>query len=179
MARPSFKSWWTKIVPEPMERSTYVLLSSLILILLFWLWQPSTTEIWSLQGSLFGAVLSGLFLFGWVLLLYATFLVNHFDLFGLRQVYFYLIGKDYTPVPFKLTGLYKYVRHPIMLGWLIVFWATPVMTTGHLLFALLNTLYIFIGIHYEERNLAEAFGEKYTQFKAQTSMLIPFMKRGK
>jgi len=138
-----------------------------------------TTVVWSLEGSIYGALWSGFFWFGWFLLLYATFLINHFDLFGLRQVTLYLMGKEYTPVPFKLTSLYKYIRHPIMLGWLIVFWATPVMTTGHLLFALLNTIYIFIGIHYEERNLAQAFGEQYSQFKAQTPMLIPFFRRGR
>ena len=172
MARPTFKRWWTRIVPEPIERSTYVLFSSLALIALFTFWQPMGGVIWNFQHPISQAVLFGLFAFGWLLVLVSTFLINHFDLFGLRQVWLYLRGKAYTPLKFGTPVLYKYVRHPLYLGWFFAFWATPTMTVAHLLFALLTTGYILIAIQLEERNLAEAHPE-YVEYRKRVPMLIP------
>ena len=144
MARPWFKDAWTRIVPEPAERSTYVLLSSLALVLLFWQWRPMGGVVWSVEDPTGRLVLRGLFGFGWVLLLVCTFLINHFDLFGLRQVWLYLIGKPYARLRFVTPGPYRLVRHPIYVAWLITFWATPTMTVAHLVFALATTAYLDI-----------------------------------
>lgn len=176
MARDGFKKWWTKIIPKPIERSTYVLLSSLILILLFWQWRPMPDVIWNVESGVLQAVLIGLFWLGWGLVLLSTFMINHFDLFGLRQVYLHLKDKEITPVEFKEPGLYKYVRHPLMLGFIIAFWATPYMTLGHLVFAIATTGYIFVGVWLEERDLIRQHGEKYKKYRERVRMLIPFPK---
>ena len=173
MARPSFKRWWLKYVPTEIERSTYVLFSSLLLILLFWQWQPLTTTVWEVKSTIVKVVIYALFALGWVLVFLSSFLINHFDLFGLRQVVLCWKGKDYTPVEFKESFLYKIVRHPLMLGFLIAFWTTPLMTTGHLLFAIAMTLYTFIGIWFEEKTLMAELGDDYIEYKEKTPMLFP------
>jgi len=177
MARPSFKKWWTKIVPQAIERSTYVLFSSLLLILLFILWQPIGGIIWNVQDSIWQNIIYSLFALGWLLVLMSTFLINHFDLFGLRQVYFYLLGKEYTEIGFVSPGLYKYTRHPLYLGWLLAFWATPTMTIAHLVFAIVTTVYILIAIQFEERDLMNILGKSYADYRQKVPMLIPFFKK--
>src|ERR1700704_6313876 len=152
MARKWFKDWWTRIVPKVTERSTYVLVSSLALILLFWQWRPLGVVIWSVEDPTGRLVLRGLFAFGWGLVLVSTFLINHFDLFGLRQVWRYLLGRPYNTLPFATPGPYRLVRHPLYVGWLFAFWMTPLMTLAHLLFAVGTTLYILAAIQLEERD---------------------------
>jgi len=144
MARPTFKRWWTRIVPEPAERSTYMLFSSAALVVLFAFWQPMGVVVWNFEAPVARMMLYGVFAFGWVVLLFASFLINHFDLFGLRQVWLQLLRSPYRPLPFKVTALYRYVRHPIYLGWLLIFWATPTMTVAHLVFAVATSMYILI-----------------------------------
>jgi protein-S-isoprenylcysteine O-methyltransferase Ste14 len=173
MARKGFKRWWTRIVPEPVERSTFVLASSLALGLLLWQWQPIAGTLWSVESPVARFVLSALFWLGWAIVLTSTFMINHFDLFGLRQVYLRLKGEPYRPLPFVQFALYRFIRHPIMLGFLIAFWATPEMSYGHLLFALATTGYIFIGIWLEERDLRREHGEAYERYRRETGMLIP------
>ena len=173
MARPAFKHWWMRFVPKPVERSTYVLFSSLALIVLFAFWQPIGGVIWNVQDPVGQAILYGLFAFGWGLVLVVTFLINHFDLFGLRQVWFYLRGKEYRALTFVTPGPYRYVRHPIYVGFIIAFWATPTMTAAHLLFALLTTAYILIGIRLEERDLMTDHGARYREYSKQVPMLVP------
>jgi methanethiol S-methyltransferase len=177
MARPFFKERWTKIVPKEAERSTYVLFSSLALILMFWQWQPMGGVIWDVQDPVARGLLLSLFGFGWLLVLAATFLINHFDLFGLRQVTLYLLGKEYTRLPFKTPGLYKFVRHPLYVGWLFTFWATPTMTAAHLVFALATTAYILIAIQWEERDLVDEHGRVYENYRQSVPMLIPSGKK--
>ena len=172
MARPAFKRGWTRTVPPHLERSTYVLASSLVLLLLFWLWQPMPEVVWAVGPSA-AAVLWVVFGLGWVVVLVSTFLIDHFDLFGLRQVFLYARSRPYTPPPFRIRGLYRVVRHPIMLGFLIAFWATPTMTWGHLLFAGVTTAYIVVGVWLEERDLRHAFGETYDQYRRRVGMLLP------
>ena len=176
MARPAFKRWWTRFVPPHVERSTYVLASSLALILLFWQWRPMPGVVWEV-GQPVAAVLWVLFGVGWVLVLVSTFLIDHFDLFGLRQVVLYAEGRPYTPPPFRTPALYRVVRHPIMLGFLIAFWATPTMTWGHLLFAGMTTAYIFVGVFLEERDLRSAFGGTYEEYRRQVGMIVPRVRR--
>jgi protein-S-isoprenylcysteine O-methyltransferase Ste14 len=177
MARPTFKRWWMRFVPESIERSTYVLATNLCLIALFVLWQPMPTVVWQAQSIFAVAALWALFAFGWSLVLVATFLINHFDLFGLRHVWLAWRGRAYSPVGFVQPALYRMVRHPLYVGWMIAFWATPTMTTGHMLFAAVMTAYMLIAIQLEERNLVEAHGEKYAEYRRRTPMLIPGTRR--
>ena len=177
MARPAFKDSWTRLVPKTVERSTYVLLSSLLLALLFWQWQPLTGTVWMAQADWARGLLQALYCVGWLILVSSTFMINHFDLFGLRQVYLRLKRAPYTPLPFAQVALYRFVRHPIMLGFLIAFWATPVMSLGHLVFATATTAYIFIGIFLEERDLRRAHGEAYEAYRRQASMILPLPRR--
>jgi protein-S-isoprenylcysteine O-methyltransferase Ste14 len=172
MARPAFKRWWTRFVPEAVERSTYVLFSSLALVALFVWWQPMGGIVWETTGAVRIAVVA-LYLFGWALLLYTTFLIDHFDLFGLKQVWRRSKGSPYEPPHFYTPSLYKLVRHPLYVGWLTIFWAAPTMTVAHLVFALATTAYILIAIQLEEHDLVEAFGDRYVSYRRSTPMLIP------
>jgi protein-S-isoprenylcysteine O-methyltransferase Ste14 len=172
MARRWFKDWWTRLVPRPVERATYVLFSSLALLLLFAAWRPMGGTIWSASGPV-RVALYGLFAFGWALLLYCTFLINHFDLFGLRQVWLALQGREYTPVPFATPGPYRLVRHPLYIGWLFIFWMTPVMTLAHLVFSIATTLYILAAIPLEERDLVHEYGQTYEDYRRRVPMLVP------
>jgi len=173
MARQWFKRAWTRVVPPTVERSTYVLFSSLAMILLFWQWRPIGGTIWEVTGSAERLLLWLVYAIGWLVLLIATFLINHFDLFGLRQVYLYLLNRPYTQLEFRTPGFYKYVRHPIYFGWLCIFWATPFMTTAHLVFALATTAYIFMAIQWEERDLIRAHGERYRLYRDQVPKVLP------
>lgn len=177
MARPAFKRWWTTIIPEPIERSTFVLVASLLLILLFWQWRPLTADVWRIQNAALAFVLHAVSGLGWVMVVYATFLIDHFDLFGLRQIYLFARGQTYTSKRFHTPSLYRWVRHPLMLGFIVAFWSTPVMTQGHLLFAVVTTLYILVAIHIEERDLVTFFGDDYIRYRQQTSMIVPWPKR--
>ncbi len=176
MARPGFKAWWTRIVPKSVERSTYVLLSSLALILLFWQWRPMVDIVWHVDNELARTVIWVLAALGWGQVLLSTFLINHFDLFGLRQVYLNLRQVPYTELPFKLSFLYRMVRHPLMLGFLIAFWAAPTMTVGHLVFTLATTGYIFIALQFEERDLVRAHGQSYEDYRKRVPMILPIPK---
>ena len=179
MARPGFKRWWTQFVPKPIERSTYVLLASLALLLLFWQWRPMVDVLWNVENVAARYVLWALFFLGWVTVLVGTALINHFDLFGLRQVYLYQQGKEYTELGFRTPFLYKVVRHPIMLGFIIAFWVTPFMTVGHLVFAVATTAFILIAIQLEERDIVSVHGAQYEEYRKQVSALLPIPKRGK
>lgn len=177
MARPAFKRWWTKIIPVQLERSTFVLVASLLLMLLYWQWQPMPGVIWSLENPFGKILLLGLFWIGWGIVLVSTFIINHFDLFGLRQVWLHLRDQEYHHLEFKTRSLYRYTRHPLMLGFIIAFWATPHMTAGHLLFATATTVYILIGIQFEERDLLRFLGKNYDDYRRRVPMLIPFMRK--
>ena len=174
MARPGFKKAWTKFVPKVVERSTYVLLASLMLDLLFWQWQPLLGVIWNVRNSSAVLILQIVFFAGWAIVLISTFLINHFDLFGLRQVYLY---QKYKDLGFRTPGFYRFVRHPIMIGFMIAFWATPKMTVGHLVFAIATTAYILIAIQIEERDLVSIHCETYEDYRRQVSMLLPLPPR--
>jgi protein-S-isoprenylcysteine O-methyltransferase Ste14 len=177
MARPTFKRWWTKIVPQVIERSTYVLFSSLVLILLFWQWRPLGGVIWDIQDPTGQVAIFTAYGFGWALVLFASFLINHFDLFGLRQVYLNLRNKPYRDLPFGTPLLYRIVRHPLYVGWIFVVWASPLMTLAHLVFAVGCTGYILGAIQLEERNLIDALGDDYREYRRNVPMLIPSVKR--
>ena len=174
MARPQFKKWWTKIIPRSIERSTYVLLASVILLLIYWLWQPLPTVVWDVQSQPFVILLYALFTVGWLIVFLATFMINHFHLFGLKQVYEYMNNMEIKQPEFRIKYFYRFVRHPIMLGFIIAFWAVPFMTFGHLLFSAVSTLYILIAVKFlEERDLVKFHGEKYEQYQKNVPMLIP------
>lgn len=177
MARKWFKEWWTRIVPKPLERSTYVLFSSIALIFLFWQWRPLGGVVWSVEDPVGQFILRGLFAFGWALVLVSTFLINHFDLFGLRQVWLYLMGRPYTTLTFGTPGPYRLVRHPLYVGWLFAFWMTPTMTFAHLLFSIATTAYILIAIQFEERDLVREHGESYEAYRRSVPMLNPLNRR--
>jgi len=179
MARPAFKRWWTNIIPAPAERSTYTLFSSLALIVMFVFWQPLGGIVWQVENPVGATALWIGFGFGWSLVLIATFLINHFDLFGLRQVWLYFRGRDYTALSFSTPGPYKFIRHPLYLGWFFAFWCIPTMTATHLLFAIVTTIYILVAIQWEERDLITALGEDYRAYRREVPMIIPFLKRGK
>jgi len=176
MARQGFKQKWTKVVSRAIERSTYVLMASVLLIILFYFWQPVKMILWDFRQTNAGMVLFGVSLLGWTLLLISTFLINHFDLFGLRQVYIYLKNKKSGHIEFRTPGFYKYVRHPIYFSFLIIFWFAPVMTLGHLLFASGFTMYILIGIYHEEKDLVQLFGKNYLNYRERVPKLLPFIK---
>jgi methanethiol S-methyltransferase len=177
MARPFFKRWFTRVVPESAERSTYVLFSSLALIAMFMLWQPLGGVVWAVQDASIRGAIWGAFAFGWVLVLVATFLINHFDLFGLRQVWLQLRAKPYTHLPFRTPALYRHVRHPLYVGWLFVFWSTPTMTLSHLVFAIATTAYILVAVRFEERDLVAHFGSSYSEYQKHVPMLVPSMRK--
>jgi protein-S-isoprenylcysteine O-methyltransferase Ste14 len=176
MARKSFKQWWTQYVPASVERSTYVLFASLALLLLCGHWRPLPSIVWQINDPTIATAILGLSLAGWLLVLTSTFLINHFELFGLHQVINNLGGRGMPPARFKTPVIYKLVRHPIYLGFIIAFWAAPTMTVGHLLFAAVTTTYIFVGILLEERDLTELFGDDYRRYRTQVSMLIPWRR---
>jgi protein-S-isoprenylcysteine O-methyltransferase Ste14 len=173
MARQWFKRAWTRFIPEPVERSTYVLFSSLMLLLLFWQWRPIGGPVWNVENAVGRMALYGLFVTGWLIVLISTFLINHFDLFGLRQVYFYLRGRQYSPISFRTPALYRLVRHPLYLGWLLAFWSTPTMTLAHLIFAIATTSYILVAIQFEERDMIRFYGDTYRRYRQQIPMIIP------
>lgn len=178
MARPGFKSWWTRMVPEPVERSTYVLISNLLVILIIWQWRPMTGVVWEVQQQALATILWVLFFSGFGLVVLSSFVIDHFDLLGTRQVFLFARGRPYTPPKFKVSVLYKFVRHPLLLGWMIAFWSTPRMSTGHLLFAIGTTVYMLIAIQFEERDLATVHGDDYREYKKKVSMIIPWPSKG-
>jgi protein-S-isoprenylcysteine O-methyltransferase Ste14 len=177
MARKPFKQWLTRFIAEPLERPTYVLLATAALALLLWQWRPMPDVVWQVSDPTLAMALQGLSLFGFGIVFLSTFMINHFELFGLHQVAAYLFGKSMPQPEFKTPGFYKLVRHPIYLGFIIAFWATPAMTQGHLLFAAVTTAYILVGIWLEERDLTALFGDQYRRYRQQVGMLVPFWRK--
>ena len=179
MARPAFKRWWTRYVPVSIERSTYVLLASAVLIVLFWQWRPILAPVWMVTNDVTAALLQSFFWLGWGIVLLSTFLINHFELFGLRQVFARLLGRSIPAAAFRTPFLYQYTRHPLYLGFLIAFWSAPTMSVGHLLFAAGASMYILLGIFLEERDLMDAFGDRYRRYRQEVRMLLPIPKAHK
>lgn len=178
MARPAFKRWWTRFVPQPIERSTFVLVSSLVLLLLFWQWRPLSQSVWQVDHGLARGVLWAISLLGWLLVLTSSFTIDHFELFGLRQVWLHARRRSPKDEPFVLRAMYRIVRHPLMLGFLIAFWVTPTMTLGHLLFAVVVTGYIVVAVKFlEERDLVAVHGDAYRDYQRRVPMLLPGRKR--
>jgi len=177
MARNDFKKWWTKFIPQSIERSTYVIISAFLLMMAMWHWKPIFIIVWDV-GNPFGYFfLESLFWIGWVIVILSTFMIDHFDFFGLRQVYLNLKNVEYKPLEFRIVALYKYVRHPMMFGLILAFWSTPRMTVGHITFSITMTAYILIGVTLEERDLVRSFGERYKEYQRKVPMLVPFLKR--
>lgn len=174
MARPGFKRWWTQFVPAPIERSTFVLVASLCLVALYWFWQPLPQVIWSTDAGWARTLLISLCLAGWGIALVSSFVISHVDLFGVRQTWLRFIGRPYVSLPFRITGLYRVVRHPLMVGFLIAMWSAPEMSLGRLIFAAMFTLHIFIGTRFEERDLVDAFGESYQRYQRRVPSLLPW-----
>jgi protein-S-isoprenylcysteine O-methyltransferase Ste14 len=180
MARPAFKKWITRFISPAIERSTFVLLTSLILLLIFWQWQPLTTVVWNAENEVVAMILTGVFFFGWLVVFLSTFMINHFELFGLKQIFDNLKSKPPQPHVLQVSFFYKIVRHPIMSGFIIAFWATPLMTVGHLIFAIATTLYIIVAVKFlEEKDLRNYIGKEYEDYQKKVPMLIPFMKSRK
>lgn len=179
MARPAFKRWWTRIVPPAAERSTFVLLASLALLFLMLEWRPLPGTVWDLSGSPAGALMHGVYALGWGLVLVSTFQIDHFELFGLKQVWHHMTGRATPTATFRTPLFYRQVRHPIYLGFMLGFWGTPVMSTGHLLFAAVTSAYILVGIWFEERDLLVQFGQRYRSYREQVGMLLPRLGRGR
>jgi methanethiol S-methyltransferase len=176
MARPWFKRVWTRVVPQVVERSTYVLFSSAALLLLFWQWRPLGGVLWDVSGTAIEPVIFAFYAAGLLIVLVSTFLINHFDLFGLRQVYLYMIEREYTHLEFRTPFFYRYVRHPLYVGWLLAFWSTPVMTAAHLFFAVMTTAYILIAIRFEEADLVQVHGSKYRRYREAVPMIVPSVR---
>ncbi len=180
MARPAFKKWITRFISPNIERSTFVLLSSLALLLMYWQWRPLTTVVWQAENETVSMILTGVFVFGWLVVFLSTFMINHFELFGLKQIVEYFKNKQPQAPTFQVNYFYKIVRHPIMLGFIIAFWAAPMMTVGHLLFAIITTVYILIAIKYlEEKDLRNAIGSEYVEYQKRVPMIVPFTKNRK
>ena len=180
MARPAFKKWFTRIISPAIERSTFVLLTSLILLLIFWQWQPLTTVVWKAENEAVIMILTGVFFIGWLIVFLSTFMINHFELFGLKQIFDNLKSKQPQPHVLQVNFFYKIVRHPIMSGFIIAFWATPLMTVGHLIFSISTTIYIVVAVKFlEEKDLRNYIGKEYEEYQKKVPMLIPFMKSGK
>ncbi len=178
MARPGFKAAWTKIIPEPIERSTFVLATNLILLLMFWQWRPMPGVVWEVESSAASFVLWAVFWSGWAIVLLSTFIIDHFDLFGMRQVFFHARDMRYFQLPFQVSAFYRYVRHPLLLGFMIAFWAAPTMTVGRLVFAGAMTTYMLVAIHFEERDLVDAYGKSYEDYRERVPMLVPMPGKG-
>ncbi len=180
MARPAFKIWWIKIIGKPAERSTYILLTSLALLLIFWKWQPINSVVWEIDNSLFVWIIKGVAALGWLIVLLSTFMISHFELFGLTQIFDNFKNRTSQSPKFQTNFLYKIVRHPLMLGFIIAFWATPLMTVGHMLFAVITTVYILIAVKYlEEKDLRKKHGDDYEEYQQKVPMIIPFTKSTK
>jgi len=176
MARPAFKRWWTRVVPEPIERAVYVLASVAAIGLLFAAWQPIGGHVWQIQDELARGVVWALYLGGYGMIFVSTVLLNHFELFGLRQAFLYAAGREYTTLPFETPAFYKYVRHPLYVGWFMVLWSTPDMTVGHLLFTGVSSVYIVVALALEERDLVAHFGETYERYREQVPAFVPFLR---
>ncbi|MCI0335563.1 MAG: isoprenylcysteine carboxylmethyltransferase family protein [Planctomycetes bacterium] len=174
MARRWFKDWWTRFVPRPIERSTYVAAASLILLLLFWQWRPIPETVWHVDGALGRWLLWALYFLGWAIVFYSSFVIDHFELFGLKQVWMHFMGREPQTAPFSERSIYRWVRHPLMLGFILAFWSAPTMSLGRLLFAVVTTVWILIAIQIEERDLAEFLGEPYRNYRKRTPMLVPW-----